>query len=40
MTGGGFIWQRNASETYEPDAKYFHVPINFQISKQVNSEIN
>jgi hypothetical protein len=36
MTNGGFTWQSNASETYEPDTKYFHVPINFQISKQIN----
>ncbi|GMB10682.1 MAG: hypothetical protein NkDv07_0602 [Candidatus Improbicoccus devescovinae] len=34
MKNGGFTWQNNASETYEPDTKYFHVPINFTIGIQ------
>ncbi|MDR1240275.1 MAG: hypothetical protein LBK29_00115 [Oscillospiraceae bacterium] len=34
MTDGGFTWQSNASENYEPDTKYFHVPVNFTIGRQ------
>jgi hypothetical protein len=37
MVNGGFTWQNNASETYEPETKYFHVPINFVIGRQITT---
>ena len=31
----GFIWTGTAAEIYEPETEFFHVPINFYVTKEV-----